>query len=169
MSENNTMANNICNNNRIGIWLNNSDWNTVVKNTCNSNRIGIYLDGSSNNTITENTCFFNTEHDIYLDDSDSNTVENNITTGLYSRLLLLGGVFLLLPLVIVELGSVWHIAFVLIHRTRYRLVFWIRKRRVGQDEIIVPVRYRLVSWLRKRRALKQVDADETLEPDSSDQ
>jgi parallel beta-helix repeat protein len=130
---------------------------------------GIYLYESDTNTVVKNTCLDNAEDDIFLEDSDSNIVENNITTGFYSGLLLLGGVLFLLPLGIVVLGSRWHIASAIIQRTRYRLVFWIRKRKGDQDEIIVPTRYRLVSWLHERRSLKHVDVDETLEPESSDQ
>jgi parallel beta-helix repeat protein len=168
-SDSNTVSDNICNNNRVGIELYESSYNIVANNTCNSNRIGIYLYESDTNTVVKNTCLDNAEDDIFLEDSDSNIVENNITTGFYSGLLLLGGVLFLLPLGIVVLGSRWHIASAIIQRTRYRLVFWIRKRKGDQDEIIVPTRYRLVSWLHERRSLKHVDVDETLEPESSDQ
>ena len=86
-----------------------------------------------------------------------------------SELLMLRGVLILFPVCILVLGSVLHLASAMIQRTRYRLVFWFRKRKGDQDDIIVPTRYRLISWLHKRRALKHVDVEETHEPDSSDQ
>ncbi|MHA3964715.1 MAG: right-handed parallel beta-helix repeat-containing protein [Candidatus Thorarchaeota archaeon SMTZ1-45] len=149
-SHHNTVSDNTCNNNRIGIYLDHSDSNIVTKNTCTSNDYGIYLGSSDFNTMSYNICMSNTEHDISLRDSNFNTVDNNITSiseEFFSVLFLLIGFF-----GITLLGAGW----------------WKVSARGDQDDIIVPTRYRLVSWFRERRALKHIDVDETLEPDSSD-
>nr|KXH70608.1 MAG: hypothetical protein AM325_15740 [Candidatus Thorarchaeota archaeon SMTZ1-45] len=145
----------------------------MSNNICNYNRIGIYLYRSDNNTVTHNTCLNNTEHDIYLVDSDSNTVENNITTlskeSVYLVLLLIGfgGITLL--------GTGWRkvsargVKDSIIVPTSYSIASWFSKRRGGYDEIIVPIGYRLASRFRNRRPLEHIDIDEFLEPDSADQ
>ena len=149
-SHHNTVTDNTCNNNRIGIYLDHSDSNIVAKNTCTSNDYGIYLSGSDFNTMSNNICLSNTKHDISLRDSNYNTVENNITSISEEFVSVL---FLLIGFVgITLLGAGW----------------WKVSARGDQDDIIVPTRYRLVSWFRERRALKDIDVDETLEPDSSD-
>jgi parallel beta-helix repeat protein len=63
VSSHNTVSDNTCNYNRIGISLDGSDANTVTDNTCNYNRIGIYLSGSNANILSNNICLGNAEHD----------------------------------------------------------------------------------------------------------
>jgi hypothetical protein len=73
---------------------------------------------------------------------------------------LLGGVLFLPPLGIV-LGSKRHIAFDIIQRTSYRLIFWFSKRKDVQDDIVVPAMYLLVSRLHKRWSIKRADVNES--------
>jgi parallel beta-helix repeat protein len=146
-SHKNTVANNTCNSNRDeyhdgwghGITLYESDNNTVVNNTCNNNEVGIYLYYSHQNTMADNICLDNTEHDIF---------QEFVTEEFDPIVLLLIGL-----IGITLLGVGW----------------WKGSSRGDHEDIIVPTRYRLVSWFRKRRTLKHSDADEPLEPDSSDQ
>jgi parallel beta-helix repeat protein len=77
-SNNNMITGNICNNNYYGIFLYSSSNNTITGNTCNNNNnngIRLYL-SSNNNTVTGNTCN-NNYYGIYLYSSSS----NNTVTG----------------------------------------------------------------------------------------
>jgi parallel beta-helix repeat protein len=71
-ADSNTVANNMCNNNGIGIELEQSN-NTVVNNICSNNRIGIFLhellheppSETVSDTVANNTFSGNAEHDIF--------------------------------------------------------------------------------------------------------
>jgi len=79
-SNNNTLTNNIANNNaHSGILLHSSsNNNNLTNNTANSNNLGIVLSSSSNNALTNNTANSNIWGDgIYLRSSSNNTLTNN--------------------------------------------------------------------------------------------
>jgi len=87
---NGRIENNRCNNNSYGIRLYVSSNNTVTNNICENNtNSGIYLWISSNyNTLTGNICENNSQHGISLRSSSydtliGNTCENNIWYGIY--------------------------------------------------------------------------------------
>jgi hypothetical protein len=61
----------------------------------------------------------------------------------------------------IVLGSKRHIAFDIIQRTSYRLIFWFSNRKDVQDDIVVPAMYLLVSRLHKRWSIKRADVNES--------
>jgi parallel beta-helix repeat protein len=83
-SSNNTVTDNTCNNNNIGIRFDSSsNKNIVTDNTCNSNGNGIRFDSSSDNTITGNTCNNNSSNGIYLSSSSNTIVTGNTCNSNY--------------------------------------------------------------------------------------
>jgi parallel beta-helix repeat protein len=193
---NGELANNTCNNNLNGIQLYESSYNTVVNNTCTGNdEIGISLIYSHWNTVTNNTCSNNgLRHlgdgsGIYLGESDFNTVANNTCSDNRTGICLYESDFNIVvnntctsneeANVIDGSGNISdltlasnRVILLLIELVAITLVgagLWKVSTRGGQDDIIVPIWYRLVSWFYRRRSVKHVDADETPEPDSSDQ
>jgi parallel beta-helix repeat protein len=78
VAQSNNVADNVCNNNDIGISLFYSVSNALENNTCTNNGEGIALVYSSLNIVINNNCSNNTEHGINLNGSGGNTVANNI-------------------------------------------------------------------------------------------
>ncbi|MHA2380095.1 MAG: NosD domain-containing protein [Candidatus Thorarchaeota archaeon] len=82
-STSNTVSDNICNNNRVGIalwtWYERTAYNNILfNNTCTLNgESGIELWNSNSNTLANNTCTSNGEYGIRLSFSYSNIVANN--------------------------------------------------------------------------------------------
>jgi parallel beta-helix repeat protein len=74
----NTVANNTCYNNDIGITIS-ERYNIVTNNTCNSNEVGIYLETADSNTVENNMCTSN-DIGIHVHGSNYNTAENNTCT-----------------------------------------------------------------------------------------
>jgi parallel beta-helix repeat protein len=69
--------------NDYGIYLIRSDSNTVSDNNCTHNGIGIHLiDSADSNTVSDNKCTHNSIG-IHLIDSDSNTISGNNCTSNY--------------------------------------------------------------------------------------
>jgi parallel beta-helix repeat protein len=61
------LENNICINNKIGIFLYVVNFCLIQNNTCNNNsQMGIYIDSSDNNYFLNNTCKNNNENGIFL-------------------------------------------------------------------------------------------------------
>ncbi len=82
----NTVVNNSCSGNAVGIGLDHdSAGNTLARNICSSNAgNGIVLDNADGNTITDNACISNGYDGIYLVTSGDNTITGNICNdGIY--------------------------------------------------------------------------------------
>ena len=79
-SDNNTLTNNNCSNNRYGIYLYQSSACTITDNTCENNDNGILLSHTSNSTITNNTISNNTGYGIYINETSFNNIiyHNNL-------------------------------------------------------------------------------------------
>ena len=73
------ISNNICTNNKEGIYIILSNNNSISNNNCSYNTMaGIILGGSSNNSISNNKCLSNINVSIYIvSHSCSNSVSNN--------------------------------------------------------------------------------------------
>ncbi|MEX2722862.1 MAG: nitrous oxide reductase family maturation protein NosD [Candidatus Freyarchaeota archaeon] len=78
-SSNNTLTDNIANNNRYGyhggycgFYLSNSNNNTLSNNTANSNGWGFYLVNSSNNVLSDNTAKENGYSGFFLEEKSCN-------------------------------------------------------------------------------------------------
>ena len=74
------LKNVISNNNEYGIWLYDTSENSIMNNTCIGNQIGIQLRGNSfNNTIHFNNIFNNDDYGVKADENDGIVVnaENN--------------------------------------------------------------------------------------------
>lgn len=78
MTDFNTVANNTCNFNDVGICISEL-YNTVTNNTCNNNEVGIYLNKAESNTVSYNICNSNS-YGIRLKGTSYNTAENNTCT-----------------------------------------------------------------------------------------
>lgn len=77
-SDMNVIANNSCNFvSWDGIELIESDINTIINNTCSNNNDGINIFSSNSNTIINNTCNSNTYDGIWAAGSSSNIIDNN--------------------------------------------------------------------------------------------
>ena len=76
-SSNNSILNNICINNGDGIDLEYSSNNSISNNNCSNNEGGIYLEYSNNNSISNNTYSSNNWHGIHLEYSNNNSISNN--------------------------------------------------------------------------------------------
>ncbi len=95
-SSNNTLTDNIANNNRYnyhggycGFYLSNSNNNTLSNNTANGNGWGFYLANSSNNTLSNNTARENGYSGFFLEEKScnnslsGNTAANNYWGGFH--------------------------------------------------------------------------------------
>ena len=72
-----------------GIWLNKVKHCNITDNICSNNKYGIYFDSSSNNSVCNNTCSNNMEDGIYLQESWNNTLVNNNCSNNYDGIYLL--------------------------------------------------------------------------------
>ena len=79
LSNNNSISNNNCSYNTLaGIILLVSNNNSISNNNCSYNTLaGILLEGSSNNSISNNKCLSNINRSIYLWNSCNNCISNN--------------------------------------------------------------------------------------------
>ena len=84
-SNNNSIENNTCSNNRFGIDLRYSENNTITNNIAKSNELtGIFLYYSNNNTINGNIASDNV-YGISLSFSNDNTISNNNASDRHER------------------------------------------------------------------------------------
>ncbi|KAF5426597.1 CASH domain-dontaining protein, partial [Candidatus Methanophagaceae archaeon] len=83
-------GNNASNNNKYGVYLQNSSDNRIQDNICKLNSNGINLEDSRNNTLSDNTANENGNYGIFLSSSSDNTLSGNTANedfsgiGLYS-------------------------------------------------------------------------------------
>jgi|GEM_PF-6766446 len=83
-------GNNASNNNKYGVYLQNSSDNRILDNICKLNSNGINLEDSRNNTLSDNTANENGNYGIFLSSSSDNTLSGNTANedfsgiGLYS-------------------------------------------------------------------------------------
>jgi parallel beta-helix repeat protein len=76
------IENNTCNNNRFGIYINQSIQGVAANNTCNNNYYGIYLvELSQSNNMINNTCNSNYYGIFQEDYSEGNTITDCICNG----------------------------------------------------------------------------------------
>jgi len=81
---NNISSNYIFNNSDYGIIMKSyCDYNNITSNTIDNNRIGIYLDSTDYNTVSNNNLSANTESGIMIGNTDSfdNIIKNNLLYG----------------------------------------------------------------------------------------
>ena len=72
-----TLSNNNCSDNTInGIYLDSSDGNTVINNDCSNNQVGIKFSRAHENTVEDNICYAN-DYGIDIISSINNMLINN--------------------------------------------------------------------------------------------